>query len=160
MGSRGKSLAAAARRTAERWHKEDNAVSSEKVSGDSNKEELFAELRNARIKFAEENTVFITRDQIGKITWLEKGNDSVGLTHIQQNHASQFEKALGVQKTDIPNFIKSVIENGKIVTSKPDNGGTNRKYLYKGNYFTVVVTGSNGFIITVFPKRKDKNEEN
>ncbi len=137
MGGRGKSL----------------SVSAQKTNNRAYINSLFEELQTANIKFSRANTKFITRDQEGKITWLEKGNTLVGLTHIQQNHASQFEKALGIKRADIASHIKVVIEKGVIVESIPDQGGTKRTYCYKGNYYTVVVTGSNGFIATAFPSR-------
>ena len=159
MGSRGKSLSASARRIIERAHNDVLSSSSEGAPDNCYKEALFDELRNAKVKFSEADTIFITRDQHGKITWLEEGNTLVGLTHIQENHASQFEKALGIKSSDIPNHIRVVIEKGVIVDSKPDKGGIRREYHYKGNYYTVIVTGSNGFIITAHPKRIESEEK-
>ncbi len=157
MGSRGKSISVSARRLMEKSQISSHPAAEEKLLEASYKEALFDELRRDKVKFSEADTIFITRDQYGKITWLEKGNENVGLIHIKKNHASQFAKALGVKNSNIPSHIKAVIENGVIVRSKPDNGGTNRRYIYNGNYYTVIVTGSNGFIITAYPERKNGN---
>lgn len=152
MGSRGKSLSASARRVIEKSQKSSLMATREEISEATYTEALFDELRKEKVKFSKEDTIFITRDQYGKITWLEKGNEFAGLMHIQIRHANEFEKALGIKTRDIPNHIREVLENGIIVDSKPDRDGTRRKYRYKGNYYTVVVTGSNGFIITAHPK--------
>ncbi len=156
MGSRGKNLSASLKRMLENTNKGLRQTLSENTSDKSRNEALFNELRENKVKFSERDTLFITRDQDGKITWLERGNEFVGLTHIQKEHASQFKKALGVEEADIPNYINAVVQNGTIVKTLPDKGGTKRKYLYKGTYYTVIISGSNGFIVTVYPERIEK----
>lgn len=73
MGSRGKSLSESARRIANKNHKGDSLISEEKATDGYSPNELFDELRRTNTKFSEPDTVFITRDQDGKITWLERG---------------------------------------------------------------------------------------
>ena len=140
MGSRGKSLSASATR----------------AMASALKEGLFNELRKAGIKHSPKDTKFITKDQNGKITWLEKGNSKAGLMHIYQQHASQFKQSLGIKKSRIANHIRHVIEKGNIVYSISNKGGTKRIYSYQGEYYTVVVTGSNGFIVTAYPMSTKK----
>ena len=47
-----------------------------------NKEKLLAELRQAGIKHTAENIIRIAKTPVGKIVFLETGDDRSGLTHI------------------------------------------------------------------------------
>lgn len=124
-------------------------------------ESLIAELEKNGVKFSKKNIIFITRDKTGKIIWLEKGNKSAGLEHIlngngkSKGHASDFEKAFGIPKTKIPDFLKDVIEKGKIISNVKEtvNGRTGYKciYYYGGKHYVVYGIGTNGFIVTAFP---------
>ena len=129
-------------------------------------ESLKAELRKNNIKFSEADIVFITRDKSGQIVWLENGSSSAGLTHIldgkdgSPGHAIDFEHAFGVKREDVGSFLKEVIKNGTVVSNKLvdlANGrqGYERIYEYIGNYYTMTGIGTNGFIVSAYPIRKD-----
>lgn len=53
-----------------------------KGSEDSETARLIDELEKNKIKFTKEDIIFITRDETGRIVWLEKGIFSAGLEHI------------------------------------------------------------------------------
>ena len=129
-------------------------------------ENLKKELRNSNIKFNEKDMVFITRDKTGQIVWLENGNSSAGLKHIldgkagSPGHAKDFEKAFGVKRNDVGSYLKKVIQNGTVISNKIVSIGSGRQgyervYEYKGNYYTMTGIGTNGFIISAYPVRKD-----
>lgn len=61
--------------------------------------ELLSELVRQKVKYTEEDIIFITKDKEGKLIWLERGNDISGLTHIILNHSNDFLIAFGI-KTD------------------------------------------------------------
>lgn len=125
---------------------------------------LIAELEKNDTKFTKEDIVFITKDETGQIVWLEKGNSSAGLEHILNGdgkslgHAADFEKALGVTRNDIPDYLEKVITNGKVVSNKivtkGSREGYERIYYYDGNYYVITGIGTNGFIISAYPKRR------
>lgn len=129
-------------------------------------ENLKKELRNNNIKFNEKDMVFITRDKTGQIIWLENGNSSAGLKHIldgkagSPGHAKDFEKAFGVKRNDVGSYLKKVIQNGTVISNKIVSIGSGRQgyervYEYKGNYYTMTGIGTNGFIVSAYPVRKD-----
>ena len=110
--------------------------------------------------------VFITRDKTGQIIWLENGNSSAGLKHIldgkdgSPGHAKDFEKAFGVKRNDVGSYLKKVIQNGTVISNKvvsigSGKQGYERVYEYKGNYYTMTGIGTNGFIVSAYPVRKD-----
>lgn len=61
--------------------------------------------------------VMITKTKKNELVWLEQGNEIVGLKHIIKRHTNDFEESFCVDKEQIPSFIKSVIENGRLVSS-------------------------------------------
>lgn len=127
---------------------------------------LMDELRQDNIKFNEEDIVFIVRDQSGQIVWLENGNSSAGLIHIieekdeRSGHAKDFEKAFGITKNEIGDFLKEVVQFGKVVSNKiidigNDKQGYERIYEYNEKYCVLTGIGTNGFIVTAYPMRKE-----
>ena len=122
---------------------------------------LIKDLEEKGIKFTKEDIVFITKDGTGQTVWLEKGSPSAGLEHIlngngtSSGHASEFEKAFGISKEQIPSFLRNVISNGRIVsnTIKVVNGrkGFERIYYYDGKHYVLTGIGTNGFIVTAYP---------
>ncbi|MDD6711515.1 hypothetical protein [Sharpea porci] len=129
-------------------------------------DELKSELKDKNVKFNENDLIFITRDKTGQIVWLEKGNSSAGLMHIldgkngSPGHARDFERALGIKREDIGLYLKKVIKKGSVVRNRLINIGNGkwgyeRCYEYKGNYYIMTGIGSNGFIVTAYPIRKD-----
>lgn len=132
-----------------------------KGTEDAETTRLIDELEKTGAKYTKEDIVFITRDEQGRIVWLEKGNSSAGLEHIlngngkSTGHAADFEKAFGVSRTEIPLLLKNIISNGKIVsdTIKAVNGrtGYERVYYYDGVHYLMTGIGTNGFIVTAYP---------
>ncbi len=119
-------------------------------------ETLIQELRSRGVKFSEENVVMVTHQSDGQLLWLEKGNGSVGLQHIIQRHAADLKESFGVEKPDIPLFIKNVVEHARIVSNRIRNGGFERIYDYNGSYYVASGIGTNGFIITIYPMGKSE----
>lgn len=126
-------------------------------------EDLIKELENNGVKFSKEDIVFITKDKTGQIVWLEKGNSSAGLEHIlngngkTQGHADDFAKAFGVSKGEIPEYLNRVISHGEVISSilieKGNREGFERIYYYEGKHYVVTGIGSNGFIVSAYPKK-------
>ncbi|MCQ2082255.1 MAG: hypothetical protein MJZ11_11405 [Lachnospiraceae bacterium] len=118
--------------------------------------ELLTELIDGGYKFSENDIIFITKDREGKLIWLERGNENVGLVHIIANHKQNFEEAYGIQEGEIALYLYNAITNGTIIGSIPSKikGGLDRIYEYDGCYYTFVGMGNNGFIVTSFPTRK------
>lgn len=118
--------------------------------------ELLSELVRQKVKYTEEDIIFITKDKEGKLIWLERGNDISGLTHIILNHSNDFLNAFGIKTDEIALYLYNAITNGEMVSSSPSKikGGLDRVYEYDGYYYTFVGMGDNGFIVTAFPTKK------
>ncbi len=124
---------------------------------------LIKELESSGVKITKDDVVFITKDATGQTVWLENGNKSAGLEHIlngdgkSTGHASDFEKAFGVSKKDLPHYLNKVITYGKIVSNKlvkrGNREGFERVYYYEGKHYVVTGIGTNGFIISAYPKK-------
>ena len=133
-------------------------------SSDNTRTKLIQELQKRNIKFTEEDLLFITKDATNQIVWLEKGNANAGLEHIvngngiTKGHSQDFFNAFGIEKEDIPAYLEKAITNGTVVESilKPvgKHQGYERTYYYNGNYYVLVGIGTNGFIVSAYPKRK------
>ncbi len=115
-------------------------------------------LEKAGVKFTKENVLFVIKDKTNQMIWLEKGNNNSGLLHIIKNHKDNFKKAFNISENEIPNFLKNVMANAKIVSSKTKiiNGkqGYERKYEYNNKYIIVSGIGTNGFIVSAYPREK------
>lgn len=119
------------------------------------------------VKFTKENIVFITRDATGQTVWLETGNNSAGLRHIldgngiSSGHAADFERALGVSREHIPSYLEKVISHGTVVSNKivkkGSREGYERTYYYEGNHYVITGIGTNGFVISAYPRRRKDN---
>ena len=124
---------------------------------------LIKELESSGVKITKDDVVFITKDATGQTVWLENGNKSAGLEHIlngdgkSTGHASDFEKAFGVSKKDLPHYLNKVITYGKIASNKlvkrGNREGFERVYYYEGKHYVVTGIGTNGFIISAYPKK-------
>ena len=56
--------------------------------------------------------------------------------------------------------LKDMLENGTVISNKIVSIGSGRQgyervYEYKGNYYTMTGIGTNGFIVSAYPVRKD-----
>ncbi len=108
---------------------------------------LYDELCSSGKKFNSREILMITKTPKGKLVWLEKGNSKAGLVHITQNHKCDFTKR-GI--TDIPKFLKSIMETSPISTNR-NSMGYSAVYLVKGKEY-IVAYGTNGFIVSAYPK--------
>lgn len=118
-------------------------------------EHLLYELIKSDVKFNKEDVLMITKAKNNKIVWLEKGNNLSGLQHIINRHGNQF-LAKGITKEDLPVFLKTTIENGKII-GKQGKFNSQPRIIYEVNYngkvVKVVITISdNGYIVGANPK--------
>ena len=122
--------------------------------------DLYIELKlNTHVKFTKKNLVFATRDKTGQIIFLETGKDDAGLKHIQQRHTREFYEAFSVKKENIPHFLYKVVREGNIVDNHIEirNGRqtVTKVYDYQGNYYILTGVGTNGFIVTARPAKKE-----
>lgn len=115
-------------------------------------EHLMDELRRSGVKFNEEDVVKITKTKKNELVWLEQGNEIVGLEHIIMRHSNNLKEAFGVDKEQIPSFIKSVIENGRLVSSRKNGMKITKIYDYGGKHYVLCALGTNGFIVSVYPR--------
>ena len=119
-------------------------------------QDLLSELKASGYKYSEDDLIFIAHDRSGQLIWLEKGNESAGLTHIIERHAVDFQNAHGVDKEGIAELLYRIVTNGTVVSNRLSiNGqGFDRVYDYDDTYYTFTGIGSNGFIVTAFPVGK------
>ena len=116
-------------------------------------EALITELERAGVSFTKERIVFVTKDATGQIVWLEKGNFSAGLEHIETRHTGDFLSKHGVEKAKIPEHLKTIFQNGKVEYSRVTdrNGGYERLYCSHGQFYLLSGIGENGFIVSAYP---------
>lgn len=118
---------------------------------------LIDEMKQLGVKFNEEEVILTTRDATGQVIWLETGNSGAGFTHIQKRgHVDQLAKKFGVETSEVPKLIRNVIRDGKIISNETDlrNGHEvcKRVYEYNGTKLMLVALGTNGFIVSAYPK--------
>ncbi len=124
-------------------------------------EDLIKDLEKNNIKFNKNDIIFIIKDENNKTVWLEKGNEMVGLKHIEMHHENDFKNAFGKSKSEIPQLIKEVITEGivtKEIKETMPNGikRISKWYKYNNKYHIITAFGDNGFIITAIPTSKEK----
>lgn len=120
---------------------------------------LIAEMENMSVKFSKEDVVLTTRDATGKIIWLEKGTPGAGFLHIKnRGHDKQLAEKFGVDPPDVPRLIRNIIRDGKIISDESElrNGREvcRRVYEYNDSKLMLVALGTNGFIVSAYPKSK------
>lgn len=122
------------------------------TKGSLKPEHLMEELRNSGVKFTEEDIVMIAKQKNGELLWLERGNKVAGLIHIEEGHSENLKSAFGVNKNSIPSFIKNVIEQGEIVSNVKKGKKITRIYDFGGKHYVLCALGTNGFIVSVYPR--------
>ena len=131
----------------------------------SEEEDLIQEAIAQGKKINPKKVIFIIRDPNGRIVWLEEGETEeevkdkskkpAGLKHILGRHALSFQD-LGVERQDIPRFLKNLIQRGVIIRSR--NGGVVYRNPSGAEKTPIeIVIGDNGYIVTAFPLRERKN---
>jgi hypothetical protein len=127
-----------------------------RVIGDENFDDLVGDLRSSSVRFSEESIVKITRGNDGKIYWLETGNANAGLEHIITRHQSDFNRVFGINDSEsISNLIVSTINNQIPIRVINEARGSAYYYSIPGrtDMELVIAVGSNGFIVSAYPKR-------
>ncbi len=111
-------------------------------------QKLIDELVISGEKYTLEDLVAITKTPDGKLVWLEKGNASAGLQHIE-GHLNDF-LANGISQKQIPEFITQALSKGKHVGMQ--NTRPIYEVVFNGKTHRVAVTvGDNGFIVGANP---------
>ena len=117
-------------------------------------EELLEILIDNGYKFTKEDIIFIAKNKQERVVWLEKGNHKAGYKHIVERHSKDFHRAFGINEEQLIDFLYKVVTEGniinEIVTLTLEASTT---YDYKGNHYTVLNVGSNGFIVTAYPSK-------
>lgn len=109
------------------------------------------ELKNSGVKYTEKDVVLVAKNYNGKLLWLEKGNESSGLKHIEKRHQKDFG-----ENTNVKDLLM------KILPLKPLKHFSRKKgkkladiYLYKKNSkLYLVAYGDNGYIVSFYPYGK------
>lgn len=123
------------------------------------------EVKEKGFKITEEKVIFITKDNNGKIRWLEKGrlasegNRASGLVHILNEHALHFNRK-GIPANLIPALIKKAVEDAKIV-GKSGKDRDVYETTMNGKIVHIAITISdNGYIVGAHPVsiKKGKNK--
>ena len=129
---------------------ESDIIKEEKDSGNNSvellDEKLIEQLAESGVKFQQADIVMITRNINGELLWLETGNNRAGLQHILDSHASDFALR-GI--TDIPHFLKVILQKSSIRTGKGKNG-LYADYEVNGKQYRVAY-GTNGYIVSFYP---------
>ncbi|USZ71099.1 hypothetical protein [Natronosalvus halobius] len=91
----------------------------------------------------------------GSVQWLEEGDASRGLEHINQRHVTedQFLAIEGIDTLDdVTNSIYVTIKSGKSQRiPSSDGGGTAYVHRYTLNDEITVIVGDNGYVVTARP---------
>lgn len=104
------------------------------------------ELADSGVKYNVDDVVMVTKTPEGKLLWLEKGNDSAGLKHIVNGHATDFA-AKGVE--DIPSFLNEVLKTDAVKVGSGVKGPF-AEYIVNGTRYRVAY-GTNGYIVSFYP---------
>lgn len=121
-----------------------------KTNGALKPEHLMEELKQKGVKFTEDDVLMVAKTQTDDLAWLEKGNETAGLKHIMNEHGDQFLQK-GITEESMPSFLKTAIENGRIVGHQGKFHSQPRviyEVNYNGEMIKVAITISdNGYIV-------------
>lgn len=114
---------------------------------------LIKELQEAGIKHIPEKILRITKQENGKIIFLEEGNTQAGLQHILEQHSNEFA-AVGITLEQIPDAIITAVTTGKILGYQ---GRNKTRVIYEVSfndriYYIAVTVGKNGYIVGANPR--------
>lgn len=118
---------------------------------------LVTEMEKHGYKFHKEELIFTTRDATGQIVWLERGNKYAGYEHLKtRGHLQHLAHYFHVEEAIIPRILRDVIHSGKVISNKivERNGrkAYERCYEYRNRKVILAGIGSNGFLVTAYPK--------
>lgn len=114
------------------------------------KTKLISELFKSGAKFNTNDIVDISKNELGKIIFLENGNSKAGLLHILTEHADDFVKS-GIKKDDIAKVVMDAVTTGKQVGT---TGKSRPVYevMYNGFKKNIAVdVSNNGFVVGANP---------
>jgi len=124
---------------------------------------IVSEMEKNKIKFAKEDLIFATKDKTGQLIFLEKGNCSAGLKHIEQRHAKDFVEKHNIQVSQVSKHIHAVFTQGDLeysrTTIKNGKEGFERLYKYEGKYYLLSGVGTNGFVVSAYPLNNKTAEQ-
>lgn len=129
-------------------------------------EELFNILESQNADIVVKESIFIVKDKDGQLVWIDSGNSNAGMKHIIDRHSIDFYCKYGIKKSELPEFLRTLVEKGEITDSKKTQLGNghfriDKIYKYKNKYVVVGGLGDNGFLVTAYPYGKEKfNEKN
>ena len=73
-------------------------------------------------------------------------------------HADDFHDKHNVSKENITDHLSNIISNGNIeysrIIRRGNRDGIEKLYSHKGKYYLLTGTGTNGFIVSAYPKRE------
>lgn len=137
-----------------------NLEATKKPSSSLIDKKLIQELKDNNIKFNEKEVLFITKDKTNQTVWLEKGNENAGFEHIKARHGDDFVKAFNFNEDTLHESLYSVIKYGDVIDNHIEvrNGipSITRVYNYEGKYYLLTGIGTNGFIVSARPQKKEK----
>ena len=132
-----------------------NLKATKKPSSSLIDKNIVSEMEKNKIKFTKKDLVFTTKDKTGQLIFLEKGNSSAGLKHIEQRHIEDFVEKHKIQASQVSKHIHSVFTQGDLeysrTTVKKGKEGFERLYKYKGKYYLLSGVGTNGFVVSAYP---------
>lgn len=113
---------------------------------------LLTELSAAGIKHDPENVVDIRRAKDGNVVFLERGNDTAGLKHIDDRHGAEFAQQ-GISNQHLADAVMTAVTTGKNVgVQGAPPGRPIYEYQYGGVTRRMAITvGSNGFVVGANP---------
>jgi len=121
---------------------------------------LIQELKDNNIKFTEEDVLFITKDKTGQTIWLEKGTECAGFEHIKLRHKEDFFHAFNFKESELCESLYKIVKYGEIVDNQIEIRNNipsiTRVYNYEGDYYLLTGIGTNGFIVSARPQKKEK----
>ena len=132
-----------------------NLEATKKLSSSLIDKNIVSEMEKNKIKFTKKDLGFTTKDKTGQLIFLEKGNSSAGLKHIEQRHTKDFVEKHKIQASQVSKHIHSVFTQGDLeysrTTVKKGKEGFERLYKYKGKYYLLSGVGTNGFVVSAYP---------
>ena len=120
-------------------------------------------LKNSKVKFNENEVIFVIKDKNNKPIWLETGNSSAGLKHIIKEHDEEF-LANGIKDDEIRIILHKALTEGEIIRVQGKNRNVYKVVYNLREYKIAISISSNDFIvganISSNYKETNKNEKN
>lgn len=116
----------------------------------SRAEPYLEELEQSGVKYNAKDIVGIVKNPNGVLSWLETGNSRAGLQHIMERHSQDFSRWGLTSEDKVGKFIMDTVQKGG--GTSLEGGGTIYNVVVNGvSKQLMVVSGSNGFIVTAHP---------